>query len=100
MAQPAAENTPSPQAKPPRSKFSIIGWVLGALSLLNLVEDLTPMKIVGKLRIWLEAYSSVIETIRFRVLGWIDFAWLNVDESEAHAIVRPVGKPMASFPRR
>lgn len=65
----------------------IFGWVLGALSVLNLVEDLNLARIVGFVEQWLAAYAAMIRAITGFVFGWISFGWVSLSESEAHMLV-------------
>ncbi len=66
---------------------SLIGWLLGGLSLLNLIEDLTPLKLLGKLRKWMEAYSLAIDRIGDFLFGWIKYEWIGINTIETHALV-------------
>ena len=50
----------------------ILGWVLGAASLLNLVQDLGRMAVLGKLKIWLDAYSVFVHQATQFLFGWLD----------------------------
>lgn len=65
----------------------IFGWVLGALSVLNLVEDLNIARIAGFVEQWLEAYAAMIRAVTAFVFGWISFGWVSLTEPEAHILV-------------
>ncbi|MFN9546788.1 MAG: hypothetical protein ACK6AD_06920 [Cyanobacteriota bacterium] len=67
--------------------FSLLGWISGGLSLLNLIEDLTPLKLFGKLEKWVQAYSLFIEKISDFLFGWINLQWINISPLEAHLLV-------------
>jgi hypothetical protein len=73
--------------KTKRDIFSVMGWILGGLSLLNLVEDLTPLKLLGKLKKWMEAYTQFVETIGNFLFGWIDLWWMSISVQEMHALI-------------
>ena len=60
---------------------------LGGLSLLNLIEELSPLKVLGKLKIWLDAYTSIVNDVGTFLFGWIDFRWIAIDELEVHVLI-------------
>jgi hypothetical protein len=45
------------------SPLSYFGWVLGALSILNLIDDLKLINIREELKKWIDSYSDIIEEI-------------------------------------
>jgi len=61
----------------PRKLFAIVGS-------LALIDDAREFK--SNLFAWLDQWKSIIEAINERLFGWIDFWWLEVSDSEAHAI--------------
>lgn len=65
----------------------IFGWVLGALSVLNLVEDLNLARIAGFVEQWLAAYAAMVRAITGFVFGWISFGWVSLSEPEAHVLL-------------
>jgi len=67
--------------------FRILGWVFGGLSILSLVQDLSPLLLYGKLKIWVEAYGGFVENIRAFLFGWINFGWISISSIEAHLLV-------------
>ena len=67
--------------------LSLLGWVLGGLSLLNLIEELSPLKVLGKLKTWLDAYTSIVNDVGTFLFGWIDFGWIAIDQLEVHVLV-------------
>jgi hypothetical protein len=74
----------------PKRKYdilSLLGWISGGLSLLNLIEDLTPLKLFRKLEKWVHAYSLFIEKISDFLFGWINLQWINISHLEAHLLV-------------
>ena len=78
----------SPRKKP--FAFTVLGWVLGGLSLLNLIRDLTPMELYGLLLQWSDAYDAFVAKIGNFILGWINWRWITVDDSEYHVILLSV----------
>lgn len=68
------------------SPLQILGWLTGALSSLNLIEELSPVKIYGNLKKWLDAYTDFVEKIGNFVFGWIHFDWVEVSDLEMHAL--------------
>ena len=81
------EGKPERKAVSRLSPFSLLGWVLGGLSLLNLIEELSPLKILGKLKTWLDAYTSIVDDAGTFLFGWIDFKWIAIDQLEVHVLV-------------
>ena len=69
------------------SPLSLLGWVMGGLSLLNLIEELSPLKVLGKLKTWLNAYTSIVNDVGTFLFGRIDFGWIAIDELEVHVLV-------------
>ncbi len=67
--------------------FSIFGWIMGGLSLLELIEDLTPLMILGKLKKWLDAYSLLVDQVGNFLFGWIEIKWISISPLENHALV-------------
>lgn len=67
--------------------FSFMGWVLGGLSLINLIEDLTPVKLLGKLEKWIDAYNLLTQKVISVLFGWIDFKWIKIDNIESHILI-------------
>lgn len=67
--------------------FSFMGWVLGGLSLLNLIEDLSPITLFGKLAKWVDAYNLLAQRVIEFLFGWIDYKWINISNLESHVLV-------------
>jgi hypothetical protein len=65
----------------------IMGWVLGGLSLLSLIEDLSPLELYGKLKLWLSAYTQFIGLISEGLFGWLEFRWISITFPESHVLV-------------
>ena len=85
------ENRPPSESKTAlRPRFgaaSVISWILGALSLLNLIKDLTPLRLYGLLAEWVKAYSLFAETISLYVFGWLKNLGYELTEREAHVLI-------------
>lgn len=64
-----------------------LAWITGALSLLNLLDDLTPVKFYGALRQWISAYGEFVDSVGQSLFGWIDWYWIGVDRTEYHILV-------------
>ncbi len=64
-----------------------IGWVLGALSLLNLIKDLNLVELYGKIGEWTLAYGLFVSRIGSFLFGWIDWGWIRIDALEYHMLV-------------
>jgi hypothetical protein len=69
------------------SGFNIVGWVLGGLSFLNLIHDLSPLKLYGLVKDWADGYQSLVKTVAGFLFGWINWRWIAIDSNEAHVIV-------------
>jgi hypothetical protein len=67
--------------------LSILGWVLGGLSVLNLIHDLSPVKLYGLVKDWAAGYEALVEKIAGVLFGWIDWRWIKIDTNEVHLIV-------------
>ena len=66
---------------------NILGWLVGGLSLLNLIEDLTPLTLFGKLKKWIHAYVAVVDQISDILFGWVHYRWVSISALETHALV-------------
>lgn len=69
------------------SIFRFFGWLLGGLSLLNLIRDVTPLELYGLVRDWVDAYTDFVDRVCGFLFGWIDWSWIRIDASENHIIV-------------
>ncbi len=67
--------------------WQIPAWVTGGLSLLNLLEDLSPLTLYDKIGEWTNAYSTFVERVAGWLFGWLDFGWVSMDSREAHLFV-------------
>jgi len=63
------------------------GWLIGALSLLNLIDDLSPVILYGRLDRWVKAYSEFVSDVSDFLFGWIDLWWISISETESHLII-------------
>lgn len=60
---------------------------MGGLSFLNLIRDLTPLKLYGIVEEWVGAYGLLVKQVTEFLFGWIDWRWMRVTEAEGHWIV-------------
>ena len=66
---------------------TFLGRVLGGLSLLNLIDDLSPINLNGKLLNLSKAYHEFIKAWISPLFGWIHFSWISISPTETHVIV-------------
>ncbi len=66
---------------------NVVSWVMGGLSCLNLIRDLTPLELFGRLREWLDAYASFVRRISVFLFDWIDWRWLSISATEDHVLI-------------
>ena len=52
-----------------------------------MIEDLSPLKVLGDLKTWLDAYTSIVNEVGTFLFGWIDFKWIAIDQLEVHVLV-------------
>ena len=76
----------------PTTRFSInlgnmIGWVFGALSVVNLINDFNWIELRGKLAKWIEAYGEFVHKLNKILFGWIDFYWFEISATETHFLI-------------
>lgn len=74
------------------SRFNVSIWkffsvVTGALSVLDLIQSLTAVELLGQLSLWIRAYTRVIDSLFGYLFGWISFNWISISGLEHHAIV-------------
>jgi hypothetical protein len=82
------QHTSRVAADAPKNKpFSVLGWVLAAMSLLNLVHDLTWVELSKKLADWVDAYAFLVHRLGSFLFGWIHFKWIGVSAEEHHVLV-------------
>lgn len=73
----------------------LLGWLIGALSVVNLIEDLSFVKLTGRLSSWLDAYANLVDSLSQFAFGWLEhlaFDWLpgvsfGVTSNESHFVV-------------
>lgn len=68
------------------SIFSPLGWLLSALSVLSIADNLDRGVISGQLSKWVTAYSSVVYRIWNTLFGWVDIYWISISELEMHLL--------------
>ncbi len=80
-----ANHTPPPPHGP--NVLSLIGYVLGGLSLLDLAETLSPVELYGKLKTWFEAFERFVTLVRDVFFGWLEIYWFSVSPEEMSVII-------------
>ncbi|GAA1786471.1 hypothetical protein GCM10009682_05720 [Luedemannella flava] len=76
--------------------FRMLGWVAGALSMVNLVRDLDWVSLRGSVDQWVDAYGRFVAAGADLLFGWIKVGWLHVSHMEAHGLVI-VGLLLSTF---
>ena len=78
-----------PEKKEPTTSRLLkpLGWILGGLSVMQLLKDLTPLEIYGLLNEWMLAYAGFVATVSDFLFGWIDWRWMNISAIDAHILV-------------
>lgn len=66
---------------------SLLGYVLGGVSLLNLVKEFKLIKLYGLVKDWTDAFSSFILSVRDFLFGWIKISWLQITNFESYLLV-------------
>ncbi len=66
---------------------NLVGWVLGAFSLLYLIDELSPARLYGALERWMDAYAALVARVSDFALGWIDFRWMDISDAESHILI-------------
>lgn len=85
-AEPAASAPPAAKSDG-LSPLSLVGYLLGGLSFFNIVHDLSPLKLYGSLKSWIEAYTAFIASVNKFLFGWIDLYWFKLSDLEANVLV-------------
>lgn len=67
--------------------WRLLSLLMAALSFLNLLNDLTPIEVIGKLKLWLTAYTELVDRICGFLFGWIQFGWIEITQVEYHVLV-------------
>lgn len=67
--------------------WSVVGWILGAFSFLNLIKDVKYIEIQGKLADWLATYSVLAKKMHSILFSWINFNWMKIKYVETHFFV-------------
>jgi hypothetical protein len=71
----------------PSIVLRILGWILGAASLLNLIKDLNLVELYGKIAEWTAAYGLFVSRVGSFLFGWLEWRWFGVDALENHMLV-------------
>lgn len=66
---------------------TLLSYVFGGFSLLNLVNDFNIIKLRGLVKSWSDAFSSFILGIRDYLFGWIEISWLSISNIESYLLV-------------
>lgn len=66
---------------------TVITWVMGALSFLNLIREISPLKLYGLVADWANAYNLFVKQVVSFLFGWIKFGWVSLDPIEGHIFV-------------
>lgn len=61
--------------------------IFGGLSLLNLIVDLSPISLNGKLLEWSKAYDALVESFVRPLFAWIHLYWISISTGEMHLLV-------------
>jgi hypothetical protein len=79
------------QATPGRSSaflpFKLLGWITGALSIVNLTKDLNWFTLEGNIARWVNTYQRLVGDARTFLFGWIHVSWMHVSIADAHGLV-------------
>ncbi|MEM9064953.1 MAG: hypothetical protein AAGB51_05625 [Planctomycetota bacterium] len=68
----------------------MVRWIqsaLGALSVIYIIDEITPAKLYGKLAAWVDSYAALISATSEFLFGWIEWEWFSIHRYEAHAIL-------------
>jgi hypothetical protein len=65
----------------------VLGWVVGALSLIILAQTLISLRVHKSFQFLLMNYWTVVNTVFDFAVGWINLPWFSVSEAEQHFIV-------------
>jgi len=66
---------------------NLFGWVTSGLSVLNLLRNLTPLNLYGRLAEWMHAYAQLVAKIAKPFFGWLHWRWMSVDSIDSHILV-------------
>lgn len=69
------------------SLLSILARIAGALGLLQLIQDVTPLKLKGLILEWFSAYSGVVAFVHLHLFSWIKFWILSVTKVETNLLM-------------
>ncbi len=67
--------------------FTVLGWLMGVVSLINLVSDAGFVQLKSDLLAWQKAYQDFVTRVGNWVFGWVDFRWMEVSPIEIHMVV-------------
>ncbi len=67
--------------------FSVIGWIMGAFSFLNLIRDFKLVNLYGLVADWVSAYGLFVRNLTELMFGWVPTEWGRIDSFEAHGLV-------------
>ena len=67
--------------------------LIGAVGIVGLLDDITPLALYGQLKNWYDAYFGVLEKMRVSCFGWVEHLplgldrWFGITPLEAHLTV-------------
>jgi hypothetical protein len=68
----------------------VLGWMLGAASLLNLIKDYKLTELRGTLAAWLAAYDTLASSLFILLIGWSTHLLENTLPQERHIFILSV----------
>lgn len=69
------------------SPTSVLTWVMGAFSIVNLIHEFDAIKLKGTVGKWVDSYNEIVCGIATFLFGWIQWKWVSLDSFEAHLLV-------------
>jgi hypothetical protein len=65
----------------------VLGWALGAMSLMNLAHEAANFRLFGRLEEWVFAYGLLVKRVGEFLFGWIHLGWITISAEEHHVLV-------------
>jgi hypothetical protein len=82
-----SDRLPLPATRTTSGLVNLFVWTTSALSVLNLLRDLTSINLYGQLAEWVQAYTRLVAAIAGPLFGWMTWRWVGVDSIDAHILV-------------